>query len=128
MSKKPLYISHRDDTHQGGTAPTHAHMALQTGKVGDPAGILQIPEGSHIFIIENPRKANTIFELILEKVVFDNGVPKELRFVAYTKNWKSTRRVVFHANWMGEYQSGLDADQQGAKARMEGRDPKDPPK
>lgn len=104
----PLYTSHRNDERQGGEAPNEPHLALQTGAIGDPTGLLAIPKGSHLFTIENPRRADTITEYILEKVVYENHVLKELRLIAYTKNAKSTRRLRLVASWEGEYKSGLN--------------------
>jgi hypothetical protein len=107
-----MYTSHRDDTKQGGQAPSQPHLALQTGAIGDPDGLLAIPPGAHLFFIENPRRADTIIEVIMEKVVFENHVFKGIRCVAYTKNAKSTRRLTLTAAWEGEYKSGLNADTQ----------------
>lgn len=118
MTIKTPYTSHRDDTHDGGKAPTKAHMALQTGKIGDPAGLLAIPPGAHLFFIEDPRRADTIIECILEKVVFENHHLKEIRLVAYTRSTKSTRRLHLTAAWSGEYRSALDEDKQAAEAAM----------
>ena len=108
--KLPLYHSHRNDEKDGGEAPTQAHMALLTGLIGDPDALLRIPEGSHLFFISNPRRADGITEVILEKVVFENYALKELRFVAFTRNTKSTRRLTLKAVWEGEYKSGLDGE------------------
>lgn len=108
---KTIYSSHRNDQKSGGDAPTKAHMALQTGAIGDPAGILAIPEGSHLFFIEDPRRADTVIEVILEKVVFDNHHLKEVRMVAFSKSWKTTRRLHLTAAWSGKHVSGLDEQQ-----------------
>lgn len=112
MSTRVPYTSHRDDTKQGGAAPNQAHLALQTGAIGDPAGLLAIPPGAHLFIIENPRRADTIIEVIVSRVVFDNHVFKGIECVAYTKNAKSTRRLFLTAAWDGEYKSALNAEGQ----------------
>lgn len=105
---RPLYHSHRDDTKQGGTAPDHAHMALQTGAIGDPEGLLAIPPGAHLFFIKDPRRASTIIECILEKVVFENDQLKEVRLVAYSRDAKTTRRLHLTAAWSGQHVSALD--------------------
>lgn len=115
---KPFYSSHRNDEHSGQAAPTTAHMALQTGAVGDASGILAIPEGSHLFFIEDPRRADGIIEVILEKVVFKNHTLKEVRLVAYTRSTKSTRKLRLRADWEGRYESGLEGDQKKAGERM----------
>lgn len=110
MNTPKLYTSHRDDEHGGGKAPTTAHLALQTAKVGEPDALLPIPEGSHLFFIENPRKADTIVECILEKVIFDNHILKEIRLVAYSKSWKTTRRLHLTAAWSGQHVSALNEE------------------
>ena len=109
--KAPLYHSHRDDTKQGGTAPEQAHMALLTGRIGDPDALLAIPKGSHIFFISDPRRADGVQEWILEKVVYNGQVLKELRLVAYSRSTQSTRRMRLVANYEGDYRSGLEAEQ-----------------
>lgn len=106
--KKPFYTSHRNDEKSGGTAPSQAHMALQTGKVGEPDALLPIPVGAHLFFISDPRRADGITEVILEKVVFENYALKEVRFVAFTRSDKSTRRLTLKAVWEGKYKSGLE--------------------
>ena len=105
---KPLYHSHRNDELSGGTAPTLAHMALQTGRIGDPDALLAIPNGSHLFFVSDPRRADGIVECILEKLVYENHVLKEIRLVAFTRSTKSTRRLTLKAIWSGEYKSGLE--------------------
>lgn len=105
---KPLYVSHRDDTHQGGKAPIQAHMGLQTGRIGDPDGILGIPPGSHVFFIEDPRQADTIIECILEKVIFEDHKLKGITLIAYSKSMKTTRRLHLTAVWTGQHVSALD--------------------
>lgn len=121
---KPLYHSHRDDTHQGGLAPISAHLALQTGKVGDPDGILAIPPGAHLFFIEDPRKASTIIECILEKVIFENGHLKEIRLIAYSKDTRTTRRLHLTAAWSGAHKSALDDTRNDAavQTKLDGKD------
>jgi hypothetical protein len=109
--RKPIYHSHRNDEMSGGTAPTQAHMALQTRAIGEPDALLPIPIGSHLFFISDPRRADGVTEMILEKVVFENGALKEVRLVAFTRSTKSTRRLSLKANWAGEYKSGLENDQ-----------------
>lgn len=117
---KPLYHSHRNDTKSGGEASTQAHMGLLTGRIGiDPDAILGIPPGSHLFFISDPRRADGITEMILEKVVFENHVLKEVRLVAYTRSTKSTRRLRLVANWEGVYKSGLEQDQGEAVKKLE---------
>lgn len=113
MNKAPLYGSQRNDQRSGGNAPTQAHMALQTGQVGDADGLLAIPPGAHVFFISDPRRADGVTECILEKVVFENQVLKEVRLVAYTRNTKSTRRLTLRATWEGDYKSAVNPDQQG---------------
>ena len=109
--KNPLYHSHRNDERSGGEAPTQAHLALQTGQIGEPDALLPIPPGAHLFFISDPRRADGITECILEKVVYENHVLKEIRLVAYTRSTKSTRRLRLVANWEGEYKSGLNPEQ-----------------
>lgn len=115
---KTGYSSHRDDTRGGGTAPAKAHLALQTGAIGDPAGLLAIPPGAHLFIIEDPRRADTIIEVILEKVEFENHVFKGLRCVAYSKSDKTTRRLYLTAAWTGKHVSGLDEQQKATDVQL----------
>ena len=104
---KPHYQSHRDDQRQGGTAPTQAHMALLTGQLGDPDALLAIPEGTHLFFISDPRRADGVTEAILQKVVYDNYVLKEIRLVAYSRDRNSTRVLILRANWEGQYKSAV---------------------
>lgn len=122
---KPVYSSHRDDQHGGGQAPTKAHMALQTGQVGDADGILAIPPGAHLFFISDPRRADGIMECILEKLVFDGVVLKEIRLVAYTRNTRSTRRLRLVANWEGKYESLTKDMVKDGQAHMDETDGKD---
>lgn len=108
---KPFYHSHRNDQHSGGEAPSMAHMALQTKAMDgdfDPDALLPIPPGAHLFFISDPRRADGIYEMILEKVVFENNALKEVRLVAFTKDRTSTRRLTLKANWGGTYKSGLE--------------------
>ncbi len=121
MPYKPLYHSHRNDEHSGGEAPTQAHMALQTGKIGDPDALLAIPEGAHIFFISDPRRADGITECILQKVVYENYILKEIRLVAFSRSAKSTRRLVLRATWDGEYKSGLENDHAALDKKLEGK-------
>lgn len=116
-SRLPLYSSQRNDERSGGAAPTQAHMALQTSAVGDPAGLLAIPPGAHIFFISDPRRADGITEMILEKVVYDGSVLKEVRLVAFTRSTQSTRRLTLVANWSGQYSSGINPDQKGKNGK-----------
>lgn len=107
MARNPLYVSQRNDERSGGQAPTQAHMAVQLGQVGDMAGVTPLAVGSHVFFISDPRRADGITECILEKVVFEGSVLKEIRYVAFTRSEKSTRRLVLKAVWEGQYKSGL---------------------
>ncbi len=118
MSYKPLYTSHRNDEKSGGAAPTQAHMALLTGAMGDPDAILPIPEGAHLFFISDPRRADGVTEMILEKVVFVNNVLKEVRLVAYTRSTKSTRRLRLTATWEGQYSSALDNNKKEIQGKL----------
>ncbi len=113
-----MYTSHRDDKKGGGDAPVRAHMALQTSAIGDPHGLLAIPEGAHLFFIEDPRRADTIIEVILEKVEFENHVFKGIRCLAYSKSLKTTRRLYLTAAWTGKHVSALDKDTEQVKKQM----------
>lgn len=118
--KKPFYTSHRNDQKSGGEAPTQAHMALLTGRIGiDPDAILPIPPGSHLYFISDPRRADGITEMILEKVVYENHVLKEVRLVAFTRSTQSTRRLSLKAVWGGDYKSGLEGSQGQAEKVIE---------
>lgn len=119
---KHTYTSHKDPTHGGGTAPRHAHMALQTRAAGEPDWLLAIPEGSHLFFIEDPTKPDTILEVILEKVEFENHIFKGIRAVAYSKSTKTTRRLYLTAAWTGKHVSALDQASNQAADYLEGKD------
>lgn len=109
-----MYISHRDDTKQGGEAPLQPHLGLLTG----PGEITAIPVGAHIFAIENPRRADTITEYLLEKVIYKDHVLTEIRLVAYSKSTKTTRRLRLIASYDGEHVSPLDAETQKAEEQF----------
>lgn len=122
MIKFP-YHSHRNDQHSGDKAPVTAHMALKTGALNDPSAILPIPVGSHLFFIEDPRRANTIIEVILKKVIYENHVFKGIEAVAMSGNWASTRRLFLTAAWDGEYKSALTKDEHAIQAKLDGKEP-----
>lgn len=115
---KTGYNSHKDDTHGGGEAPRKPHLALKCGNFGDPDSLLAIPPGATIYVIEDPRYAESQLCLILEKVEYENHVFKGLRFRVAHAGPGSTRRLYLTAAWRGEYKSALDADTKGVDAAM----------
>lgn len=110
---KTSYTSHRDDTKGGGKAPIQAHLA--TGPIDD---LTPIPKGAYLYFIEDPRRADTIIQCIVEKVEFENHHLKGVRLVAYSKSWKTTRRLYLTAAWSGEHVSGLDEDQKQTDVKL----------
>lgn len=95
-------------------APHRAHMALQTGAIdGDPESLIAIPEGSHLFFIEDPRYAQTIIEVILEKVIYENHIFKGIRCYARGSDGK-TRKLHMMAAWTGEFKSMTESAHKAA--------------
>lgn len=113
MSLKHAYTSHRNDTKGGAEAPVYAHMAH-----GAMDNLCPIPNGAHMFFIEDPRRADTIIEAIVEKVEYENHVFKGIRLVAYSKSWKTTRRLYLTAAWSGQHVSALDESMKGTDAQL----------
>lgn len=108
--KAPFYGSQRNDNRSGGDAPIEAHLALLTQPMKgdfDPDALLPIPPGAHVFFISDPRRADGVTECILQKVIYEGSLLKEIRLVAYTRSTKSTRILRLMANWEGKYESGV---------------------
>lgn len=115
-----MVVSHRNDTHGGGEAPRHAHLAH--GKIAElcPIGAHQ---GDHLFIIEDPKYAASIIEVIVEKVIFENHIFKGIRCVAYSQATNSTRRLFLTAAWEGDYRSALDQQNTKVEKQMDSLHP-----
>lgn len=117
---RKMAVTHRNDTHGGGEAPRFAHLAHGTidelcpitGKAGD-----------HLFIIEDPKYAASIIEVIIEKVIFENHIFKGIRCVAYSKAQNSTRRLFLTAAWEGDYKSALDQENTKVEGQMDNLKP-----
>lgn len=103
---KTVYSSHRDDARGGDKAPITAHMA--TGPIDD---LTPIPRGAYLYFIEDPTRADTIIQCIVDKVTFKDHKLATIRLVAFSKSWKTTRVLRLTATWEGKHVSGLDEEQ-----------------
>ncbi len=111
-----MAVSHRNDTHSGGEAPRFAHLAHGTLDELTP---ITGQKGDHLFIIEDPKYAASILEVIIEKVVFENHIFKGIRCVAYSRSLNSTRRLFLTAAWEGDYKSALDSENKKVEQQMD---------
>lgn len=86
-------------------APSQAHLALplQDGTA------IAIKPGTVIMLIEDPSRADRIFQLVLRKVHH-----RYLDFDAVSADRKSTRRVRFRADWKGKHESPHKTEQENA--------------
>lgn len=119
MSTIPIrktIVSHRDDKRGGGEAPVYAHLAH--GPIDNLCPIAARP-GDHLFIIEDPRYAASILEVIVEKVIFENHLFKGIRCVAYSKHMGTKRRLFLTAAWEGDYKSALDQENEKVTQQMD---------
>jgi hypothetical protein len=121
ISPQQFYTSHRDDARKGGEAPPRPHLAV---RVRDDQ-ILAIPEGTHLFLIRDPRKLNGVFEVIFERLKFENDIPKEIHFVVPSNDPTSTRKAIATLAWHGDYKSWVRRETE--RAAEQARDGVDAP-
>lgn len=78
-----------------GQAPLGPHLCLLVNQSGE---VLAIPPGALLYIVEDPKRPDKIYPLVLVKVS-----RKTLDFKAYSSDARSTRMVRFEAKWSGKY-------------------------
>ena len=98
------------DPLEGGEAPSGPHLGLLQNEAGE---VLAIPRGAVLYIIEDPKRPDKIYPLVLMGVS-----RKELTFKAYTNDARSTRIVRFKAEWSGKFMA-TSRDIERAKKQRE---------
>lgn len=87
-------------------APVEPHLALMFAD----GTAMAIKPGTVIMLIEDPKRADKVFQLVLRKVSH-----RFLDFDAYSPDKKSSRRVRFRADWKGKYESPVANAERAAK-------------